>query len=210
MMPQFYPQRKFRGLVMTTITTLRCKLESDDEELIQAFLNTVPDLGHVGPHLHSTGIGCQELSAETSLRTKLEQITDVPMLLTNITEMESFRRTEMLPYSELVQWMNVLLPTPICTTQLKKQVKKTFDEMQNKQRNKGRDNGQRDSEEFLAAGFLTDDSLSLDGGICVRRDRPGLRFVSSRRSGSSWDTSVPFLERETARSSWYDCPPPKT
>ena len=210
MMPQFYPQRKFRGLVMTTITTLRCKLESDDEELVQAFLNTVPDLGHVGPRFNSICIGRQELSAETSLRTKLEQITDVPMLLTNITEMESFRRTEMLPHSELVQWMNVLLPTPICTTQLKKQVKKTFDEMQKKQRNKGRDNGQRDSEEFLAAGFLTDDSLSLDGGICVRRDRPGLRFVSSRRSGSSWDTSVPFLERETARSSWYDCPPPKT
>ena len=156
MMPQFYPQRKFRGLVMKTITTLRCKLESDDEELVQAFLNTVPDLGHVGPHFHSIGIGRQELSAETSLRTKLEQITDVPMLLTNITEMESFRRTEMLPHSELVQWMNVLLPTPICTTQLKKQVKKTFDEMQRKQRNKGRDNGQRDSEEFLPAGFLTD------------------------------------------------------
>ena len=48
MMPQFYPQRKFRGLVMKTITTLRCKLESDDEEPVQAFLNTVPDLGHVG------------------------------------------------------------------------------------------------------------------------------------------------------------------
>ena len=55
MMPQFYPQRKFRGLVMKTITTLRCKLESDDEELVQAFLNTVPDLGHVGPHFHSIG-----------------------------------------------------------------------------------------------------------------------------------------------------------
>ena len=46
----------------------------------------------------------------------------------------------------------------ISTTQLTKQVKKTFDEMQKKQRNKGRDNGQRDSEEFLAAGFLTDAS----------------------------------------------------
>ena len=210
MMPQFYPQRKFRGLVMKAITTPRCKLESDDEELIQAFLDTVPDLGHVGPRFNSIDIGRQALSAETNLRTKLEQITDVPMLLTNITEMESFRRTEMLPHSELVQWMNVLLATPICTTQLKKQVKKTFDEMQKKQRNKGRDNGLRDSEEFLAAGFLTDDSLSLDGGICVRRDRPGLRFVSSRRSGSSWDTSVPYLERETVRSSWYECPLPKT
>ena len=110
------------------------------------------------------------------MRTKLEQITDVTMLLTNITEMESFRRTEMLPHSELVQWMNVLLPTPICTTQLKKQVKKTFDEMQRKQRNKGRDNGQRDSEEFLAAGFLTDNlypqCAHLSDSVVERCEKP--------------------------------------
>ena len=84
----------------------------------------------------------------------------VPILLTNgmVTEMESFRRTEMLPHCELVQWMHVLLPTPITTSHLRKQVEQTFDEMQKKQQNKGRDRGQRDFEEFQAAGFHTDAS----------------------------------------------------
>ena len=100
MMPQFYPQLKLRGLVLKTITTLGCKLESDDEELVQALLNTVLHLGYVGLHIHSVGIGRQELSAETSSRTKLEEMTDVPILLTNgmVTEMESLRRTEMLTH----------------------------------------------------------------------------------------------------------------
>ena len=95
----------------------------------------------------------------SSLRAKLEEVT-VPILLTNgmVTEMESFRRTKMLPHCELIQWMNVLLPMPITTSHLRKQVKQTFDEMQKKERNKERDSGQRDFEEFQAVGFLPDAS----------------------------------------------------
>ena len=57
-----------------------------------------------------------------------------------------------------MQWMNILLPMPITSSQLKKQVRRTFDEMQKKQRNKGRDDGQRIFEEFQAAVFLPDAS----------------------------------------------------
>ena len=153
MLPQYYPQRKFRGLVIKTMTTLQCKLGSDDE-LVQVFLNTVLDLGHVGPHLHAVGIGRQELSAVASLRA-----VTVPILTNGmVTEMELFRRTEMLPHSELTQWINILLPTPITTSQLRKEVRQTFDDMKKKQRNKGRDSGQRDFDEFQAAGFLPDAS----------------------------------------------------
>ena len=82
-MPQYYPQRKFRGLIMKTMTTLQCNLGSDDE-LVQAFLNTVLDLGHVGPHLHAVGIGRQELCTEASLRA-----VTVPTLTNGmVTQME--------------------------------------------------------------------------------------------------------------------------